>query len=104
MRVVQQVDEERTVALMIGIYCRGVHGEKRGLCGECSSLLAYARERLARCPLRPEKPVCAKCRIHCYRPEMRRRIRRVMRYAGPRIILRHPLLGLRYLRSKLGSG
>jgi len=35
--------------------------------------------------------------VHCYKPEMRERIRGVMRFAGPRMALRHPLLAVRHL-------
>jgi predicted amidophosphoribosyltransferase len=99
----RRIDEEHTVSRMIGIYCRGVHGTESGLCSECAALLAYSRERLAICPLQPDKPVCANCRIHCYRPDMREKIRRVMRYAGARMLYRHPLMTARYLRAKLGG-
>lgn len=89
--------EARTVDAMIRIYCRGVHGTDEGLCDQCAALAAYARERLTRCPFGALKPTCAKCTIHCYAPEMRERIRAVMRYAGPRMLLRHPLLALGHL-------
>jgi len=89
--------EARTVEAMIRIYCHGVHGTPEGLCDECTALAAYARQRLARCPFGALKPTCAKCPIHCYAPGMRERIRAVMRYAGPRMLLRHPLLAVGHL-------
>ena len=79
---------------MIRIYCRGKHGTERGLCRECSSLQGYAWNRLQKCPFQEGKTTCAKCPVHCYRPEMREQIRKVMRYAGPRMLLRHPIMTL----------
>jgi len=87
--------ERRTVAAMIRIYCRAHHGAGQ-LCAECSELLEYALSRLDRCPFAPDKPTCAKCPIHCYKPAMRQQIRAVMRFAGPRMIYRHPYLALRH--------
>ncbi len=86
--------ERKTVAAMIRIYCRGQHGTRAGLCAECGELLAYAQERLERCRFGADKPTCANCPVHCYRPAMRERIRAVMRYAGPRMSYRHPVLTL----------
>ncbi len=87
--------ESATVTRMIGLYCRRHHG--RTLCAECRQLSDYAQERLKRCPFGEGKTTCAKCPVHCYRPEMRERVRRVMRYAGPRMLYRHPYLALRHL-------
>lgn len=86
--------ERRTIHAMIRIYCRGRHGARADLCSECAELGRYADARLDRCPMAPEKPTCVECTIHCYRPAMRERIREVMRYAGPRMVLRHPVLAL----------
>lgn len=90
-----------TLAAMLHIYCRGHHGaavlDERGLCAECSDLLAYARKRLAGCPFGPDKPTCANCQIHCYGARQRETTRVVMRYAGPRMPWRHPLLALAHL-------
>ena len=47
------------------------------------------------------KPTCAKCPIHCYKPAMREQIRDVMRYAGPRMLKRHPVLAIRHLLNGL---
>jgi Nitrous oxide-stimulated promoter len=84
--------ETRTVEAMIRISCRAFHETKGDPCSDCSELLAYVLSRLDRCPYRKKKPACTNCPIHCYSPEMRERIRAVMRYAGPRMICRHPVL------------
>ena len=88
------VREARTVEAMIRVACRGQHGTRGDLCAECAELLAYACERLDTCQFGAEKPTCAKCPVHCYKPAMRERIRAVMRYAGPRMMFRHPILTL----------
>jgi hypothetical protein len=91
----ERVDREReTVEAMIAIFCDALHEEGEGLCAECRELSAYAFERLQKCPFQEGKPTCAKCPVHCYGPEMRGRIKEVMRYAGPRMLLRHPVLAL----------
>lgn len=81
---------------MISLYCRGKEGN-RALCASCRELLAYAEHRLDRCRYGEHKPSCRKCPIHCYRPDMRRLMRDVMRYAGSRMLLQHPLIALRHL-------
>jgi hypothetical protein len=88
--------ESRTVAVMIGDHCRA-HHDGGGLCPECAALRGYALDRLHLCPFGEGKTTCAKCPVHCYRPEMRERIRAVMRYSGPRMLLRHPLMAVRHL-------
>ena len=89
--------EDKTITAMIRLYCHDHHGTQEALCEECTGLLAYARLRLEKCPYQAEKPTCAHCPIHCYRPDMRERVREVMRYAGPRMLLHHPVLALRHL-------
>jgi len=88
--------EKRTIAAMVGIYCRAHHGASGELCGECRELLEYAYGRLDRCPFGADKPTCANCPVHCYKPSMRSKARAVMRFAGPRMLLRHPVLALRH--------
>jgi hypothetical protein len=89
--------EAKTIEAMIRLYCRGQHQSDAALCSECADLLSYAQARLDRCPYQERKPTCAKCPVHCYRPAMRERIRIVMRYAGPRMLLHHPGLALFHL-------
>jgi hypothetical protein len=89
--------EEKTIRIMISMFCNGRHGSPCGLCAECSALLTYAFERVNRCPFGADKPVCRNCLVHCYKPEMCERIRCVMRYAGPRLLFHHPVLSILHL-------
>ena len=89
--------ELRTVGAMIAIYCRENHGATEGLCADCQVLEDYARQRVDRCPLLADKPTCVNCPIHCYKPAMKERIRVVMRFAGPRMLWRHPFLAVSHL-------
>jgi hypothetical protein len=86
--------EEETVLAMIEIYCRDNHGTKGPFCPDCEELMSYAKVRLAKCPFQEAKTPCAKCPVHCYKPAMRDRVKDVMRYAGPRMAIRHPALAL----------
>ncbi len=92
--------EKRTVAAMIALYCGAHHGLGGdgalvgGLCDACDQLRRYADLRIDRCRFHAAKPVCARCSVHCYSAERRDRIREVMRYAGPRMMLHHPFLAL----------
>ncbi len=89
--------ERRTVDAMIRLYCRDRHGSARELCADCRELREYTRERLGKCPFQEGKTTCARCPVHCYRPGMREAVREVMRYAGPRMMVRHPVLALCHL-------
>ena len=86
--------EAMTVQVMITLYCRHHHNKSGGLCSECTNLRNYALERLRKCPFQEGKTTCAKCPVHCYSSEMREKIREVMRYSGPRMTYRHPVLAL----------
>jgi hypothetical protein len=86
--------EKKTVEAMMHIYCRGRHKTRNALCDDCSDLLDYARRRLDKCPFQEGKTSCGNCRVHCYKPDMRWKIRDVMRYSGPRMLYRHPVLAV----------
>jgi hypothetical protein len=89
--------EDKTIEAMIRMHCRSRHHDLADLCPNCCELLTYARERLSHCPYQEGKAQCARCLIHCYKPMMRDKIRTVMRYAGPRMIYRHPILAVYHL-------
>ncbi len=90
--------ERKTIGVMIRMFCGAHHGTSRGkLCAACKELEDYAEGRLDRCPFGENKGTCAKCRVHCYKPDMRKRVTEVMRYAGPRMMTHHPLLAIGHL-------
>ena len=90
--------EKRVVKLMISLYCRGNHDSRRGeLCPDCTALAAYADARVDHCPHMATKTFCSNCRTHCYRADMREKIRAVMRWSGPRMILHHPVMAVRHV-------
>lgn len=91
--------EKRTVSLMIRLYCHKKEGNKE-LCEECKALEEYAHRRLSACRYGEQKTSCKKCPKHCYRKDMRERIREVMRFSGPRMILTHPVEAIRHLLEK----
>ncbi len=94
-------NERRTIACMVRLYCRGRHGSSEALCRDCQALLDYAHRRLDGCVYGEDKPVCARCPVHCYRPAMRKQMIAVMRYAGPRMLFRHPILAAAHLLHSL---
>jgi hypothetical protein len=80
---------------MVGIYCSDHHGgTDESLCEDCSEFLDYAYLRLEKCPYGEDKPTCSNCPIHCYKPWRREQVKRIMRYSGPRMLLRHPVLAI----------
>jgi hypothetical protein len=82
--------ERRTIQIMISLYCR--HHHHKIECPDCKQLMSYALLRLEDCPFQEGKTTCAKCPVHCYKPEMREQVRKVMRYSGPRMLYHHPIL------------
>ncbi len=88
--------EKQVVEVMIRFYCKH-HERNKKLCSACSELLDYAYNRLERCPYGDKKKACKSCRTHCYKPNMRERMRIVMRYTGPRMMLYHPIMAIRHL-------
>ena len=87
---------------MAAIYCADHHVPgANALCQQCEDLMAYSERRLQKCPYGQAKPTCANCPIHCYKKRQRQEVSRIMRYAGPRMPLRHPLRALRHSFDKL---
>ena len=99
--------EKKTVRQMVEIYCHGKKHERSQLlnhfevCEECSALLDYAYQRLEHCKFGENKPTCKKCPIHCYKPDMKEKMREAMRYAGPRMMWYHPIAAIRHLIREL---
>lgn len=94
--VTKREREKETVSLMVRLYCRKKHHSKM-LCPDCAALDAYARSRSDRCPFMETKTFCSNCKVHCYKPDMREKIREVMRFSGPRMLFYHPIMAIRHV-------
>jgi len=88
--------ESHTVTAMIHLYCRAHHSSDT-LCLECTVLMEDALKRLEKCPFQEGKTTCAKCSVHCFKPDMREEIKTVMRYSGPRMMYRQPIMAILHL-------
>jgi len=88
--------EQKTITFMIKVYCHDHHNSSRKLCSSCQQLLDYARLRLNKCPFQENKTTCGNCPIHCYKPNQREMVRKVMKYSGPRMLYKHPILAIRH--------
>jgi hypothetical protein len=93
--------EKVTIGHMIRIYCHHHHHPEEILCDDCRGLLVYAHQRVDKCIFGADKPVCAECKVHCYNKDMREKVKEVMRFAGPRMLFRHPLLAIKHMIDKL---
>ena len=90
--------EKKTINKMVRVYCKGKHKTKGNLlCNDCGEFLSYAFMRLDKCPFQEEKSTCGKCLVHCYTPDMREKAKKIMRYSGPRLIYRSPILALHHV-------
>ena len=87
--------------LMIEIYCKGNKHGSVVPCEDCKELIEYAKMRIAKCPFMESKTYCSNCKVHCYKPEMRHKIRKVMRYAGPRMLFHHPFMAIDHVIQSL---
>jgi hypothetical protein len=89
--------EKAMVSQMIALYCKKSHKTQNGLCPVCAELAEYAKQRSDKCPFMETKTFCSNCRVHCYKSEMREKIRAVMRFSGPRMIFHHPIAAIRHV-------
>jgi hypothetical protein len=97
-RFVRRARELTIIRAMLRLYCRGhEHPGRAPLCAECAELLEYATRRLERCVFGDAKPTCTNCTVHCYSAEKREQIRQVMKWSGPRMPLRHPILSIYHM-------
>ena len=94
--------EKFTLKKMVGIFCHAHHETKpNDLCAECSDLVSYSFDRIEKCPFGKNKPDCQSCLIHCYHKDKTEKIKRVMRFAGPRMAYKFPILAILHFYDKL---
>lgn len=89
--------EKQIISKMINVYCRKKHHTRGSLCPECAKLEAYAWQRSDKCPFMETKTFCSNCKVHCYKQDMREKIREVMRFSGPRMLFYHPVMAISHV-------
>lgn len=89
-------EEIKTIQVMVNLFCRD-HHHGSPPCEQCLELLEYTMERVKQCPLQEQRTTCGKCHVHCFKPSMQKKIREVMRYAGPRMLKTHPVLAAKHM-------
>ena len=105
-RTQSQAEDKRNLEAVVGteliqLYCHDKHKGRsknaKNMCSECQALDTYAQSRIRQCPFMTSKTFCSNCKVHCYDPEEREAIRQVMRYAGPRLLLKRPILVIHHM-------
>lgn len=92
--------EKKTIKLMVEIYCKKNHGGRGELCEECRELLEYAEKRLTLCKFGEEKSTCSRCKVHCYKKDMKEKVKKVMKFSGPRLLIYNPKELIRHMLNK----
>ncbi len=91
--------EKETIYTMVNIYCKGQKHDEV-LCDDCDKLINYANQRLDQCKFGENKTFCSKCTVHCFKPDMKESIKKVMKYSGPRMILHSPIITVMHFLQK----
>lgn len=86
--------EKKTVTAMIDIYYKQFSDEDSLL--EKEDVLAYAMTRLNYCRFGEEKPTCKVCPVHCYKKSYQDKMKKIMRYSGPRMLIYHPIMSVEH--------
>lgn len=86
-----------TIEKMTKLYCLQHHQQKVEQCRSCQDFINYAAKKLDRCVYGQNKPACKQCPIHCYKPAEKQLAQRIMRYAGPKMLFKHPILAIKHL-------
>jgi hypothetical protein len=88
--------EKKTVKKMIELFCK-INHKCNELCDDCKYIMNYSFSKLDKCPFGSEKPTCLNCIIHCYQTGQRERVREIMRFSGPKMMLHHPYLAIMHI-------
>ena len=88
--------EMQTVRKMIELYCRHHLGQDT-MPDEYQHLAEFACRRLDHCKYGEKKGACKNCPTHCYAPKEREQIRKIMRWAGPRMVFYSPRDAIRHI-------
>ncbi|CAI3254290.1 nitrous oxide-stimulated promoter family protein [Enterococcus cecorum] len=85
-------EESKLISIMIQLYYQKHLNDEIGK----DEMLNYALDRLAFCRFGEKKTTCKKCPVHCYQKKYRQQMKVIMRYAGPRMLYRHPIFSIKH--------
>lgn len=91
--------ESEVVNLMIDLYYKNKVNKDK--VEEKEDLKKYCEFRLSKCPFKDNKPFCSNCKIHCYDNIHQDLIKKVMRYSGPRMMIYHPIVGIKHINETM---
>lgn len=100
-------EDKKIISTMISIYCNGNSHKaneenkvKDDICPNCKRLQEYAYSKIDKCPKLKsgKKAICGTCKNNCYMQddELSNMMKAVMKYSGPRMILKHPLMTIKH--------
>lgn len=99
----QSARDLKTLEAIGRIFCNAHHPDadrdEAGLCPACRNTIDATFARTATCP-NHQRSNCEDCAVKCQRGDAQARIKEIMRYSAPRMLFRHPLMTLEYLRKK----
>lgn len=85
--------ELKVVILMIDLYYK----KQKNNDISREELIEYVTIRQNKCPFKETKTFCSNCIVHCYKEEYKIKIKEVMRYSGPKMIIYHPILAIQHI-------
>lgn len=93
------MDEQKNIEFMIKLYCKKNH--KVNFCADCEELFEYCKLKMEKCPRKKVKTFCASCPIHCYQNDYREKIKQVMRFSGPRMLIYNPKMAFLHIKDTI---
>lgn len=108
LKISRKIDYEKSMLLyMIKLYCKYNHKEyhknynktfgSKNICKECEEVYNYACERTSKCRFISTKTFCSACSSHCYKKDMREKIKKIMIFSGQRMIIFSPIVTLKHV-------
>jgi hypothetical protein len=89
--------KKKVLEAMFDIYIKKNPKEK----DVADDLKKYSLARLEKCPNIEKDIYCKSCKIRCYSKENQEKIKKVMRFSGPRMIIYHPFMAFDHLISNI---
>lgn len=91
-------EEKKLMKSMIKLYTKKHYRDNNHK--KFQELYEYSSTKLDKCPFNDKKGQCRNCEIHCYSPKYKDEFKKIMRYSGKYMLLKHPVLTIKHLLDK----